>query len=59
MQSNDDPEVFELTNYYPSRTEAWEALQHDVDTYPPEVFEDWVTQQYITDKSATVEKIEL
>lgn len=59
MRSNDDLEVFELTDYYPSRTEAWEALQHDADTYPPEVFEDWVKQQYITDKSATVERIEL
>ena len=57
MSSPEGLEVFEMSDYFPSRTEAWEALQHDSETYPPEVFENWVKQQYITDKSATVERL--
>jgi hypothetical protein len=59
MESNDNLEVFELTDYYPNRQEAWEALQHNADSYPPEIFEDWVKQEYITDKNARVERLEL
>jgi len=58
MQSNEELEAFELTGYYPNQFEAWEALETNQDTYPPVLFEEWVGQQYITDKNATVEKLE-
>jgi len=58
MDSPDGLEVFELTNNYSNKTDAWEAIQYNEDTYPPEIFEEWVGQQYITDKNATVERLE-
>ena len=59
MPAPEGLEIFELTDYYPSQAEAWEALQSNADTHPPEIFEDWVKQQYITDKNATVERLVL
>ncbi len=50
--------VFELTDHFPSEDAAWEALSDDAETYPPEIFEDWVVHQYLTDKTARVERIE-
>ena len=59
MESNEELEVFELTDYYPNKTEAWQALESNAEIYPPVLFEEWVGQQYITDKDATVERLEL
>jgi hypothetical protein len=37
---------------------AWEALGNKEETYPPVLFDGWVGQQYLTDKTARVEKFE-
>jgi N-acetylmuramoyl-L-alanine amidase len=39
-----------LKNYY-------KALKNKDEIYKPEIFEDWVVHQYLTDRNATVEKI--
>ncbi len=51
--------VFELCGWFPDAAAAWQALADRGDTYPPLQFEEWVGQQYLTDRQATVEKIEL
>ncbi len=59
MPSPEGLEIFELADYFPSKTEAWEALQCHAETYLPVLFEEWVKEQYITDKNAVVEKLEI
>ena len=51
--------VTELAGYFNSKAAAWQALDNDDDTYPPLVFEEWVEQQYLTDREARVERLEL
>jgi len=51
--------VCELCGSFPSTDAAWQALTDRGETYPPLLFEEWVTQQYLTDPHATVEKLEL
>ena len=51
-------EVFELPGCFRNKDDAWQALSEDAETYPPEIFEDWVVHQYLTDHNAKVEKIE-
>lgn len=50
--------VFELPGCFKNKDDAWLALSDDAETYPPEIFEDWVVHQYLTDKTARVERIE-
>lgn len=59
MPTDEGLEVFELCNYYRREADAWEALSNQAEAYLPVIFEEWVTQQYITDKHATVEWLEL
>lgn len=51
--------VVELAGNFSSAADAWQALASDGETYPPVVFEDWVAQQYLTDREAKVERSEL
>ncbi|MBP1761172.1 MAG: hypothetical protein H6Q64_714 [Firmicutes bacterium] len=51
--------VFELCGWFPDTAAAWQALACHGETYPPLLFEEWVTQQYLTDRKATVEKLTL
>ena len=48
--------VVELAGYFPSAAAAWEALANNCETYLPVLFEDWVEQQYLTDREARVER---
>ena len=51
--------VFELCGLFPDAAAAWQALADRDETYPPLLFEEWVSQQYLTDRNATVEKLKL
>ncbi|MDD4590665.1 MAG: hypothetical protein PHG06_09605 [Parabacteroides sp.] len=51
--------IFELSEYYNSQAEAWQALENDEPCHPPMFFNEWVTHQYLTDKTARVEKFEI
>jgi len=51
--------VFELCDRFPGEAAAWQAQAEHGETYPPLLFEEWVTQQYLTDRTATVEKLDL
>lgn len=59
LPSTDGLAVFELTDHFPSEDAAWQALEARADHYPPLIFEEWVGQQYLTDKNAKVEKLDL
>lgn len=59
MNSVDGLMVVELADTFDNEAAAWEALGNNTETYPPVLFDDWVGQQYLTDKSASVEKLEL
>lgn len=52
--------VQELTYYFPSENEAWRALSR---TSPSEqrsrLFTNWLSDQYILDRNATVERLEI
>jgi hypothetical protein len=50
--------VLEMVKPYESKADAWQALKNKDETYPSEIFEDWVVHQYLTDRNATVEKME-
>lgn len=51
--------VIELAGYFNSAAAAWEALNNISESYPPLIFEDWVEQQYLTDREARMERLEL
>lgn len=52
--------VTELGDYFITEEEARKALEDSYSsTLPAQVFKDWVTGQYLTDKAATVEKLEI
>jgi len=51
--------VFELCGWFPDAAAAWQAIIDKDGIYPPLLFEEWVGQQYLTDRHATVEKIKL
>lgn len=50
--------VVELAGSFPSEAAAWEAMANEDETYLPVLFDDWVGQQYLTDKDAKVERFE-
>jgi hypothetical protein len=51
--------VYELCGWFPDAAAAWQALADHGETYPSLLFEDWVGQQYLAARSATVEKLEI
>ncbi len=59
VNSADGLVVVELAAYFNSESAAWEALANGEETYPPVPFNDWVEQQYLTDREAKVERLEL
>lgn len=59
VNSVDGLVVVELADRFSNETAAWEALASDGETYPPVLFDDWVGQQYLTDKTARVERFDI
>ncbi len=59
VNSVDGLVVVELADSFESEAAAWKALAGDYETYPPVLFDDWVGQQYLTDKTARVERFEI
>lgn len=59
MRADEGLEVFELCDHYRREADAWEALENLAEAYLPVIFEEWVGQQYITDRGATVERLEI
>jgi len=59
VNSVDGLVVMELAETFDNEDAAWEALVNNAETYPPVLFDDWVGQQYLTDKTAKVERFEL
>ena len=52
--------VVELSETFASEAEAWRALEdHSSPTYGPKFFKEWMDEQYLTDKSARVEKLRI
>lgn len=52
--------VVELSEYFSSAAAAWQALDDPASpSEPPRLFRDWVGEQYLTDRSARVEKLDL
>jgi hypothetical protein len=58
VPSNSSLLIIELASSFNSKAEAWEALANGSETYPPLFFNDWVNQQYLTDREAKVERFE-
>ncbi|MEQ8235292.1 MAG: hypothetical protein ABRQ23_00770 [Syntrophomonadaceae bacterium] len=53
-------QVIELAEYFPTLESAWVALQDEnCPTHPAAPVTEWVKEQYLTDKSAKVEKLEI
>ena len=50
MDSVDGLMVVELADTFDNEAAAWEALGKYTETYPQVLFDDWVGQQYLTDK---------
>ena len=51
--------VFELCGWFQNAAAAWQGLANREATYPPLLFEEWVGQQYLTDRGATVERLKV
>lgn len=54
---NDCLMITELAHDYYSPDEAWQALDNNAPSYPPEPFYDWVQEQYLTARNVKVEQI--
>jgi ribosomal protein L31 len=52
--------VVELTESFASEDQAWQSLQ-DVSSpaHPPRFYTEWVGEQYLTNKTAQVERLEI
>lgn len=50
--------VLELMESFASELQAWQAIE-DMNSlvYPPRTIKEWITEQYLTDKTAQVEKL--
>ncbi len=60
VQTSQGLTVTELVDYFSSAEEAWDALDDRYSpAFPPQLFKDWVGEQYLTDKKAAVEKLEI
>jgi len=52
--------IVELAEYFPSEEAAWQALQNDESpTHAARPCNEWMKEQYLTDKTARVEKLAL
>lgn len=51
--------IAELAEYFNSSAAAWAALANRAEAYLPLLFNDWVEQQYLTDREARVERFDL
>lgn len=52
--------VIELTDRYPSKQDAWQALEdHGFRAHRAQPFNVWLTEQYILDRNARVERLEI
>lgn len=50
--------VVELAEYFPSEAAAWQALQDESSlAHPAQLCTEWMKEQYLTDKSARVERL--
>lgn len=50
--------VVELSDSFPSESKAWRALDDDSSpAYPPKFYKEWMSEQYLTDKTARVERL--
>ena len=50
--------VVELADSFASKAAAWQALQDlNSPTHPPRFYTEWVSEQYLTDKTAQVERL--
>lgn len=60
MHAVSDWLVVELAGYFAGEASAWAALQdEDSPTHSPKLCTDWMKEQYLTDKSARVERLAL
>jgi len=52
--------VVELVSSFVSEDQAWQALQDESSpAHPPRFYAEWVGEQYLTDKTAQVEQLEI
>lgn len=52
--------IVELADSFASEAEAWRAIETESSTaLPPRVFDEWVGEQYLTDRSAQVEQLSI
>lgn len=55
-----EPSVVELNDRYPSGTDAWQALEdHGFRAHRAQPFNSWLSEQYILDRNARVERLEI
>ena len=55
-----EPSVVELNDRYPSESDAWQALEdHGFHAHRAQPFNEWVKEQYLLDKNARVERLEI
>jgi hypothetical protein len=60
VDSSSDLLVVELAESFPSEAASWQALQDESSpTHPPRFYKEWVGEQYLTDKTARVERFDL
>jgi hypothetical protein len=52
--------VVELADSFASEDQAWQAIEDESrPAHPPRFYTEWVGEQYLTDKTARVEKLEI
>jgi len=52
--------VVEMADIFASETAAWQALDYESSpAHPPRLYKEWVNEQYLTDKTAHVERMEI
>lgn len=52
--------VVELADSFASEAAAWQALQDESSpAHPPRFYKEWVDEQYLTDKTAHVERFQI
>lgn len=52
--------VVELVSSFSSEDQAWQALQDESSpAHPPRFYAEWLGEQYLTDKTARVERLEI
>ena len=52
--------VVELADSFASEAAAWQALQDESSpAHPPRFYTEWVGEQYLTDRTAQIERLEI